>query len=300
MKADSDHMFGVPGADVLASGQVQSTFLSIFEGNQLNIYRNKKDGEVVMHPNKILRKAENVISMRVCGVKKVTLWKEYEELEDESNPYCNVVIDAREGAGQIAIENTSAFDDPGKVSALLQDCFNRVLSFYGLKVEISPKMSETEVWDVVRTNCAGGDTVKKLVFEFVDPDRVATVDTSKSMLQYMRAMAKMVCAVGAVKGKLELGAEKGGALTLDPKNRLMLNLIHMCCNNGYELSLHFRRYGVYKCGKVMRAVHQMNEAYLREFNNGETASVGDSAQAGYKLLTWLDDIRKMNETGMKA
>lgn len=71
----------------------QVYFGNLFNANQLNLYQvSNKDGLPQCFPNSILKTRNGVTLMRVCNVKHVTLWQDYHENKEESNPYCFVII----------------------------------------------------------------------------------------------------------------------------------------------------------------------------------------------------------------
>ena len=105
------------------------------------LYLTKKTGEPVVYPYKVLCTRQEVTVMRVCNVKHITLVKEYKERMEESNPWCYVIIDARPGVAQIAIERTGAFDsNTDRVRDIFRESWGGLLSELGYALEIRAKM----------------------------------------------------------------------------------------------------------------------------------------------------------------
>jgi hypothetical protein len=126
--------------------------------------------------------------MTVCKKKDVTIWKDYKELKESSYPFCHVVIDNREGVCQMAIEQASAFDgNPDKVRDILQESIQRELTEMGIKFEIRPKMKVKNFWEMVEEQrSVKKDVIKKVVFEFPNPDKVKGVDATPNMSERLR------------------------------------------------------------------------------------------------------------------
>lgn len=272
----------------------QEIFGGLLKGKKLNICRTEKDGEVKVFPNDILCEREDVVLMRVCNLKNITYYKDYKEIKDVSNPWCNIVIDNRAGVAQIAIEHSKSFDgDPGKVRALLWELFHNQLSEYGLDIEINAKMRTEGFWDTVEWQCrTRQDTVSRVVLDFPNPRTTGPIDASEEMRARLEVLADYLCAFGAVKGSLHVDADKHGTLSVDKECEDLTRLVALCGNNGYNIAVHFRGMGVFRFGDRVMAMNKMQDSFVADFENGQKVIGGDGATGTYALIQWLDSVRE--------
>lgn len=258
----------------------------------------KKTGETVVHPNSIVARHGGVVLMRVCNVKHVTLVRSYQERQEESYPYCHVLIDNRPGVAQIAVEQTKAFDNnPEKVCRLLQESLQAQLAEAGLSIAIRPKMNVRDFWETVeRQMRKKGEQVRRVAFDFSDPDQVAPIDAAPSLVMHLRFLQKLSAALGAARSQYRLEATRTGTLRFDRTHEDLSQLVTLCCNNGYQISVYFRRMGLFRYGEEARAVYDLDEELLSAFLNGQqTLPETDGGEAGYALTDWLDSIREQTK-----
>ena len=120
----------------MALKKANELFGSCFEGKKLNLAKYDHNNiSIVDYPNDILSTHDGVYLLRINNIKHKTLVKpaetttngvqDYEEITEDSNPYCYVVVDNRGSSCQIAIQKNSAFGDPNTVRKLLMDNLNR-------------------------------------------------------------------------------------------------------------------------------------------------------------------------------
>lgn len=273
---------------------------SLFEAPQLNLFAtSKKTGEPTAYPNSILKIRQGVVLMRVCNVKHVTLVQAYKERREESNPFCHVIIDNRPGIGQIAIEHTKAFDNrTDKVSAILQESLHALLADVGLNIEIHAKMRTRDFWETVEEQVyRKGDRVRRVVFDFADPDQATPIDAPPSAIEALRFLHAVSADMGAARSQYKLDATREGTLRLDRTREDLAQMVTLCCNNGYQISVHFHHMGVYRYGKQSRAVYELDEEVLEGFVGGQqTLTDTPQQEPGFALLDWLDNVREQTKT----
>lgn len=275
----------------------QVYFGNLFNANQLNLYQvSNKDGLPQCFPNSILKTRNGVTLMRVCNVKHVTLWQDYHENKEESNPYCFVIIDNRFGIGQIAIERSGAFDsNTDKVRDILQESFHAVLAPLGFSIEIRAKVRTRDFWEAIEEQMTQkNERIQKVVFEFPNPDKVGPVDASPVMTDRLRFLASLASATGAARSSFKVDADKEGTLTLDRTKEDLAQMVALCCNNGYHISVHFEQFGVYRNGDVIRALYNIDKGLLDDFINGQSV-LGDREGTCFGLINKLDYIREQTK-----
>ena len=140
--------------------------LDIFQMNKATITKTKS------HPNRVLAVADHVILFQLNNVQIKKLWKPinpdtifptYIQTQEESNPYCNVIIDNRGPKCIMAIQvDHSAWSSTDKVRDVLQDNLSRMLESRGLEIEINSKMKPSRFWDYVNYRDHGVGSIDHL------------------------------------------------------------------------------------------------------------------------------------------
>lgn len=275
----------------------QKILQSMLQSKKLNIYKTKKDGEVIIYPNDVFKSYGGVTVMKVCNVKYITKCKDYQTLKDESNPWCNVVIDNRPRVCQIAIEQTGAFDsDTDKVSNLLRETFGRQLSDYGIAIDIMSKMRTAKFWDFVNEQCTKyHDSIARVVVDVMNPKMAGPIDVARQISDKLMYMSSLVCSLGAIKGSLRFDASKNSSLQLLQREEDFANIVAACCNNGFDITVHFRKMGVYKCNDRVKMLYEMKENVTGDFIHGETFMEGNSDKGTFELMQWLDEKRELTK-----
>lgn len=276
----------------------QSYLDSLLDVSQLNLYHTKKNGDTAIYPNDILKVRQGVALLHICNLTQVSIWDKYKERREVSKPFCRVIIDNRPGVAQMAIERTSAFDgNPDKVRNILQESLHALLAPAGLSIEIRAKMRVKNFWDTVEEQMRKKDErVKRVVFEFPDPDRSEPVDAPPSMIEHLRFLCSLSSAMGAARSSYKMEATRKGTLTLERTREDLAQMVSLCCNNGYQISVYFHRMGVFRYGERVRALFDIDEDTLTDFINGQYA-MGNNSEGTltYALIETLDNIREQTK-----
>lgn len=282
-----ENMNGTIGQDYL------DKLLSV---KQLNLFHTSaKTGEPTLYPNTILKTRDGVTLMRVCNVKHLTLVQDYKEHKLESNPYCHVLIDNRPGVGQMAIEQSGAFDgEPDKVRDILQESLHAQLADVGLTIEIRAKMLVMDFWETVEYRMRRKDEcITRVVFEFSDPQKSGPIDAPAPMIELLKYLNNLSRLMGAAKSQYQLDATSQGTLKLDRTQEDLAQMVGLCCNNGYQIVVHFKHGKAFRNGDWQLATFDIEEEPLNHFVNGQCV-IGSSAdgEPTYALVSWLDDVRE--------
>lgn len=277
--------------------KAQNFLSELLESKKLNIYKTKQDGKPIIYPNDVFCKRQDVIVMSVCNVKTFTIYKDYQETKGESNPWCNVIIDNRQGICQMAIEQTGAFgSDTNKVRDLLAETFNRHLFKYGMHIEIMVKMRTAKFWDVINEQCCKNrDRINRVVFDFPNPKETKPIDTSDKMIDRLEFYSSLISSMGAAKSSMTFDAQKNLSINLDQTREDIAQMVTLCCNNGYGISVHFSQMGLYRCDDRIKAMYQMNDNVVENFINGQTMIEEGKTGNSFALTQWLDNIREITK-----
>lgn len=278
--------------------KAQTHFGKLFDGKQLNLYKMAKNNtESELYKNDIFCTRNGVTLMTVCNRKEVSIWKDYKELKESSFPFCHVIIDNRDGVCQIAIEQASAFErNPDKVRDILQESIQRVLTELGIVFEIRPKMKVKKFWEMVEEQrTMKNDVVKQVLFEFPNPDRQKGIDASREMSDKLKVLSSIATCLGATKGSLKYEDSSGRGLQIEQTSEDLSQMVELCCNNAYNISVHFRDMGVYRYGDLVRAVYAIDEKTLADFTGGQTTIGEDAENGSFALCDRMEDIRNLTK-----
>ena len=240
-----------------------------------------------------LTEHENVFTWVLCNVKDITQYEGHEKNTLESHPGGFVIVDNRPDVCQIAIEKNSAFDsDTDKVIKYLKRAFNSHLSDYGLRIVISKKWQAGEFKKLIHERIVKhNDSVKKVVWEFPNPDKVKGVDATEQMKNRLEGLKLLTQATKALKGKLTLTGSKGNPLDIDDeKIEDLAQIIALSAQNNYKLSYHFFKTSTINFKDVAYANASIDNKVIRDFETGQLIDRGEGST--FELIEKLDEIRK--------
>jgi hypothetical protein len=104
----------------------------------------------------------------------------------------------------------------------------------------------------------------------------------------------MTAATNAAKGTLNLLSDKNSVIQLERTKEDFAQLVTLCSRNGYDISVHFKKYGIYRCGGQAKALNIIKDEVLKEFKTGQM-QMGKTEEGVYELVRILDHIRVQNE-----
>lgn len=278
--------------------EAQTHFAKLLGGKQMNLYKMKKNNtESDIYKNDIFCTRNGITLMTVCRRKEVSIWKEYKELKESSFPFCHVIIDNREGVCQMAIEQATAFDsDSDKVSDILQESIQREMTELGIKFEIRPKMKVKKFWEMVEEQrTVKKDVIKQVVFEFPHPDKVKGMDATPDMSDRLKILLSMAESMGATKGTLTYANSSEKGLQMERTLEDVAQMVSLCCNNAYHISVHFRDMGIYRYGDLVRAVYPIEDKMLNDFIGGQSTIGEDAENPSYALCDKMETIRNLTK-----
>lgn len=257
--------------------------------NKLN-----KDGELIpLECTKIANR--DGVTMLLLNNEKNTIYQEGKDNRTLTyHPGCYIFIDNRKGASTMAIERSSSFESkPDKVRDLLEEAFNKILKDKGMKVEIRARLREAEFWDIVDEQCKKfNDVVRKVSFTFPNPDEVKNIpeDTPVKLTKKLIMLGSLAKECGAAKGILHMDSDKDHVIQLKRTQKDLANMVHLCCQTGYNISVYFRHYGLYRFGDKIRAYGMINETDTKEFETGATI-IGKTCEGTFSIIQWFDNIK---------
>lgn len=281
-EAEQTHAFETLDRET-AKKNAATIFGGCFSGKKLNLYRTVKvngDSEPEILENDILSVHNDVYLLRVNNNKKKKIVEkadttthgvpDYEENTYISNPYCYVVIDNRSDKNicQMAIQKNSAFGEPNNVRRILQDCLNTKLEAEGipLTITITAKMRPSKIWEFCRQRCKEGeDSIQRISFDFPNQRKMADHNRIVNPKGYIKQLAKMMDLTDAIKTHIRMDYTSADPKAIEKNARDLAEIVRICNNKAYNLSILFRSYGLYRCDDNVRAMFPMQESLLSAF-----------------------------------
>lgn len=265
-------------------------------GNLLNdgltiVGKKRKEDHVLANLHFVGR--EGVFAWELCNEKDRTLLEGHEKNPVTEHPGSYVVVDNRPDVCQIAIEKNSAFGpDTDKVVKYLKRAFKAHLFEYGLEMVIKRKWQASNFKEVIRERIIKQhDSVKKVVWEFPNPDKVKGVDATKQMKNRLEGLKLFTQASNALRGKLTLTGSKKNPIDVDDdKIEDWAQIIALSAQNNYKLSYYFYNSPVVNFKDVANAFATIDNKLIRDFESGQLIDKGEGTT--FELIEKLDEIRE--------
>lgn len=264
----------------------------------LGLNKHEKDGTLTPLANKIVAQHEDVTLLQLCNKTKVAVWQDFKKEYHDNEPYCNIIIDNRTNVAQIAIEKSGAFggkEGTDKVKSILEEFINNAVKPYGYQVEITRKLRSIEMWDMVADRIKQHDPIKYVRFNFRDPAETQAIDATEMQLKQLELMSALRKATGAVSSFMQMEASNTGTLILDKEQKDLSGMVGLCSNNGWDIDIHFRDFGIYRTGQLQSAVFPLNIAILNQFASDEGRIEFEGPEGELDLILWLDNIRDITK-----
>lgn len=279
--------------------KAQTCFASLFDQNTIDkLGKKNKRGDVAILPNDVMAVSCSIYVWRVNNSQLKDLWKrsgkdskgidKWEKTEDESNPYCYVLIDNRPGSCLMAIEKSSAWSSkPDLLRDLLLENFNRILADkYDLEMRIEARMDPKDIWEFVHERLfEHNDYIRKVAFTFQNPKKVNKSKAMEVKSARLKAMLKTVEISDALKGFFTMEFDKNTNSKISQENKDMAEMVRLCGENGYDISISFKEYKTYRINDYVRAYYPMTHDVLQRFYVGTQTFNGKT-----ELEEWFDMV----------
>ena len=280
----------------------QTCFAGLFDQNTIDklAKTNKKGDVLALLPNDVMARSGDIFIWRVNNSQLKEWWKrsgkdskgidKYERQEIESNPYCNVLIDNRPGVGLIAIEKSTAWgSNPDLLRDMILENFNRLLADrYDLEMRIEARMNPTDIWDFVHDRLyEHHDYIRKVSFMFQNPKKINKTNAMEVKSARLKAMLRTVEISDALKGFFMMEFDKNTNSKISQKNKDMAEMVQLCAENGYDISITFKEYKTYRINDYVKAYYHMTPDVLLNFRIGSLTIEGKT-----QLEDWFDRVEE--------
>ena len=275
IQAEAD---GIDGSKYLKNAQ--ECFASLFDQNTIDkLAKINKKGEVTATlPNDVLKKLGDIFIWRVNNSQLKEWWKrngkdsmgfdKYEKDKVESNPFCNVLIDNRPGVGIMAIEKSSAWgSNPDMLRDLLLENLNpKLADKFDLEMRIEAKMNPKDIWDFVHERIfVHGDYIRKVAFTFQNPKKINKTNAMEVKSARLKAMLRTVEISDALKGFFTMEFDKNTNNKISQANKDMAEMVRLCGENGYDISITFKEFKTYRINDYVRAFYPLTPDVIQGF-----------------------------------
>lgn len=284
--------------------KAQECFASLFDQNSIdNLAKISKRGEATRLPNDIMARTGDIYVWRVNNSQMKEWWRrsgkdskgidKYERQEIESNPYCNVLIDNRPGACLIAIEKSPAWGSKPDMlrDMLLANLNPKLADKFDLEMRIEARMNPTDIWDFVHDRLfEHGDYIRKVAFTFQNPKKINKTNAMEVKSTRLKAMLKTVEISDALKGFFTMEFDKDTNGRISEANKDMAEMVRLCGENGYDISITFKEYKTYRINDYVRAYYPMTHDVLQRFGSGSLTINGKT-----ELEEWFDLVEEQTK-----
>ena len=242
----------------------------------------------------ILANQEGIVVMTIEANKQKTTIENKQKVQHKHNPFCNVIVDYRNGQNLIAIQKNAAFNNkPAKLADIILHTFNRLFEAYDLRMTMRPLVREgLTFWEAVNEiRTRHHDKVKRISLDFSNAEEAADYSTSNA-IALVSAMARKL----HVNGLMVVEAnEEEMEVDIDTVYEDMLALAEICRKQPeYELNVHFASYGVYRFGTDVTAQFGVDEQIITNFVEGEE-DVDLFGVRNTTLNRWLENTKDLLE-----
>lgn len=275
----------------------QKCFASLFDQNSIDrLLKINKKGEATRLPNDVMAVSDDIYIWRVNNSQFKDLWKrngkdnkgidKWEKKEDESNPPCYVLIDNRPGICLMAIEKSTAWGSkPDLLRDMLIDNFKPMLADkFDLEMRIEARMDPKDIWDFVNERIyEHNDYIRNVSFTFQNPKKINKTNAMDVKSNRLKAMLKTVEISDALKGFFRMEFDKNTNTKISQQNRDLAEMVRLCAENGYDISISFKEYKTYRINDYVRAYYPMSVDVLQRFEIGTHTFNGKT-----ELEEWFD------------
>ena len=243
----------------------------------------------------VLRNEDGIILCTVENnkVKHTTVGKK--DLEHEHHPFCYAILDVRPGHLIIGIEKNSAFDgNPDKVAGIIRDGLSMLLMQYHQKLEISSlKKTRKDFWPIIHeVRTKFNDMVRQIRLDFNGEEKSKQDGLADTLMQMLSNLARK----SESDAVFMLNAKGEGEVNWQEVYDDLTNIADICLKQpGYDLTVRFKKFGVYRYGADLLAQFGTDDKVLDAFINGVRELDFDHGGNCFALVAWMDKIYELLE-----
>ncbi len=188
----------------------------------------------------------------------------------------------------MAIEKSSAWaSKPDVLRDMLLENFNRILAEkFELEMRIEARMNPTDIWDFVHERIyEHNDYIRKVSFSFQNPKKINKTNAMDVKSTRLKAMLKTIEVSEALKGLFTMEFDQSSKDKISQKNKDMAEMVRLCGENGYDISITFKEYKAYRINDYVKAFYPMSQSTMTNFRANQLTIDGKTY-----LEDWFDKI----------
>ena len=235
--------------------------------NILDDFASQSSGENTQHftygnddfYHKVYIQRGGIYVMRIANNKQTKMERNFDVTYEEDNPSCVVIIDNRNDRQIIAIESNKAFNNVGKVAAIIQTTWRLCLIKHRLTVDIGAKYHVAEFWNINKVY-AESQGIDYVVFPFAYPNLPAVSDLMGNL---MKEVAKNTNS----EPTLKLKGQNNESVRLSENDLMIVNAIKACAASGRPILIKPRNMTVKKVGMKNPVIESLPKSLLEELGD---------------------------------
>ena len=209
--------------------------------------------------------------------------KEFSKETHEHKPSGRIILDLRKDKQLILIEKKSGFLKPNIAIENLSLAFNKLLYPKGLQFTYKQyKIKNEGFWEMVDLiKQITKATINRVQFDFIKSKESTEIDP-------MYIATSILPIEDADYGSIILEADGCKDLAVKRRQKDIEHMILLCSKQGYNLTVHFREFGLYRYGMDVDAQLGIDEKILTDFIEGQKHFDMDLQYQPVSIHTWLD------------
>ena len=162
---------------------------------------------------------------------------------------------------------------------------------FDLEMRIEARMDPKDIWDFVHERIyEHDDYIRKVSFTFQNPKKINKTNAMEVKSARLKAMLRTVEISEALKGFFMMEFDKNTSNKISQENKDMAEMVQLCGENGYDISITFKDYKVYRINDYVKAFFPMAFDVLNQFSNGQPTLDGKT-----ELEKWFDQVEEQTK-----
>lgn len=254
--------------------EAQKVFSSFFApSTRLPIFSIEGNGSQTIYENAVMAEFDDIALLRLNNKLSKSLVKKagttpdgldkYENTQEESLPYCMVIIDNRPGKLIMAIEKSASWkSNTSRVRDILQQSLSKELQQrYCIDIVIDEITIPMKIWDLCEKVCKDNkDYINRITFHVRNPKKMVPFGTPKPSL--IQEMERRIALTNAYEASLNMNYNNGDPSVMKNTMDDFVNLAMICTQQEYTLSIGFKNFGTYKCGEDVAFQRELGQLVL--------------------------------------
>ena len=258
-------------------------------GGELNIKSTKKKGkhtELSNHGNRLEQHFRNKACLLIEANKTKKITQNYQDHEEEHNPFIHVLFDFNPEHCLIAIERKESVMKVEQAVELLTLTFNTMLRDSDWEFICEQPKIPMDFWDILNfVRKRFHDRLKKVSLVFDNDNSQKSKKDKSEEEQKLRFVDELISHFGKGGLYIDVADENG----LERYKEDILYFATLCAKNKYQLVAEFTKLGALYHTDFFPAIMPLENEVLDEF----VCRKAETDMFGYKIEEWFKNIHKL-------